>query len=186
LIDMFMLTAAYSTSYTQWIRDTTGTMLEPTPPTTEELKLNYSSLENIKAVSDSLIYNSAKFKPLFGAKADLPLQAIFKVVKNQAVIVSDNDIKTSVISALNTYFDVDNWDFGESFYFSELSAYLHTALTPNVSSIIIVPADPASMFGNLYQINAEANEILTSAATVDNVEVISAVTAAELNVNIVG
>jgi hypothetical protein len=186
LIDMFMLTAAYSTSYTQWIRDTTNTVTEPTPPTTEELKLNYSSLENIKAVSDSLIYNSAKFKPLFGAKADLPLQAIFKVVKNQAVIVSDNDIKTSVISALNTYFDVDNWDFGESFYFSELSAYLHTALTPNVSSIIIVPADPASMFGNLYQINAEANEILTSAATVDNVEVISAVTAAELNVNIVG
>jgi len=186
LVDMFILTAAYSEAYSRWLQDSTNTLPEPIPLTTDELKLNYGSLENIKAVSDTLVYTPAKFKPLFGSKADLPLQATFKVVKNQSVIVSDNDIKTSVISALNTYFDIDNWDFGESFYFSELSAYLHAALTPNVSSIIIVPADPSSMFGNLYQINAEANEILTSAATVENVEIISAVTAAELNVNIVG
>ena len=85
------------------------------------------------------------------------------------------------MAAINRYFDINNWDFGETFYFSELSAYLHQTLTPMVASIIIVSSDPRIQFGSLYQINAEANEIITSAATVDNVEVISAITAAHLN-----
>jgi len=63
-----------------------------------------------------------------------------------------------------------------------LSAYLHTTLSPNVSSVIIVPAAELTSFGSLYQINAEANEILVSAATVDNVQIISAITAGQLNI----
>lgn len=186
IIDLFLLIKSYATDYQNWIRDTTNTLSEPYPPTTEQLKLEYSALENTKAISDSIIFNSAKFKPLFGAKSEVTLQAMFKVVKNASMNVSDNDIKSSVINAINTYFSTENWDFGETFYFSELSAYLHSALTPNVSSIIIVPLDPASMFGNLYQINAEANEILVSSATVDNVEIISAITAAQINANFAG
>jgi hypothetical protein len=123
---------------------------------------------------------------LFGEKAPLSLRAVFKVVKNASINISDNDIKSSVIDAINKYFAIDNWEFGETFYFSELSAYLHSSLTPNVSSIIIVPADPTSMFGSLYQINAEANEILVSCATVDNVQVIDAITAAQINANFAG
>jgi hypothetical protein len=123
---------------------------------------------------------------LFGAKSELLLQATFKVVKNATLNISNNDIKSSVVNAINTYFAVNNWDFGETFYFSELSAYLHTALSPNVSSIIIVPKDPSSLFGSLYQINAEADEILTSSATVDNVEIISAITASQINANYAG
>jgi hypothetical protein len=186
IIDLYMLTNTYSTDYGNWIRDTTNTLVEPDMPTTDELKLEYSSLENYKAISDTIIFNSAKFKPLFGAKAVPSLQAIFKVVKNVAFNTSDNDIKSSVTNAINTYFAVENWDFGETFYFSELSAYLHTALSPNVSSIIIVPTAPSSLFGSLYQINAESNEILTSAATIDNVEIISAITAAQINANFAG
>ena len=186
IVDLFMLPRSYATDYQNWIRDVTNMIVEPVPPTTEQLKLEYSELENYKAISDTIIFNSAKFKPLFGSKASASLQATFKIVKNTAINVSDNDIKSSVVNAINTYFSIENWDFGESFYFSELSAYLHTALSPNVSSIIIVPADPTSMFGSLYQINAEANEILTSSATVDNVEIISAITAAQINANFAG
>jgi hypothetical protein len=57
-------------------------------------------------------------------------------------------------------------------------------LVPNVSSIVIVPADTSSQFGNLYQINADPDEILVSAATVDSVQVISAITASQLNINV--
>ena len=32
---------------------------------------------------------------------------------------------TQVIEAVNEYFDVANWDFGETFYYTELSAYIH-------------------------------------------------------------
>jgi hypothetical protein len=150
-------------------------------PTSEELQLDYSTLDNYKAISDTIIYNPAKFKPLFGSKAIPTLQATFKIVKNPNVVISDNEIKTSVIAAINTYFDVSNWDFGETFYFSELASYLHVQLSPNVSSIIIVPANQADAFGSLLQVNANINEIITSAATVDNVQIITAITAAQLN-----
>jgi hypothetical protein len=118
---------------------------------------------------------------VFGSKADPSLQATFKVVKNPNLTISDNEVKTSVIAAINAYFSIDNWDFGETFYFSELSAYLHQVLAPNVSSITIVPSSSSSVFGSLLQINANFNEIITSSATVDNVDIIPAITAAQLN-----
>jgi len=183
IIDLYMLTKVFASDYQTWVRDTTGAIEEPQPPTTDQLSMSYGTLENYKAISDTIIFNSAKFKSLFGAKADPLLQATFKVVKNASLNLSDNDIKSNVVNAINTYFSVDNWDFGETFYFSELSAYLHSSLSPNVSSIIIVPLNPTSMFGSLYQINAEANEILSSSATVDNIEIISAITAAAINAN---
>ena len=183
IIDLYLLTKVFATDYQAWIRDTTNSLEEPQPPTTDQLTMEYGKLENYKAISDTIIFNSARFKSLFGAKADPLLQATFKVVKNASLNLSDNDIKSNVVSAINTFFSIENWDFGETFYFSELSAYLHTVLSPNVSSIIIVPLNPTSMFGSLYQINAEANEILSSSATVDNIEIISAITAAAINAN---
>jgi hypothetical protein len=183
IIDLYILTKQYATDYTAWIQDTSGVITEPAAPTGEALGVSYASLDNYKSISDSIIYNPAKFKPIFGSKAPLNLQAKFKVVKNPNVVVSDNDIKTSVIAAINTYFDISNWDFGETFYFSELAAYLHTTLAPNISSIMIVPSSESSVFGSLLQINAEFNEIIQSAATVNEVLIISAITAAQLNQN---
>lgn len=181
IIDLYLLTKTYSDDYFAYIQDTSNKLTEPAPPTNEELKTQFGSIENYKSISDSLIYNTAIFKPLFGDKAESALRATFKVVKNSSVNITDNDVKSKVIAAINDYFDINNWDFGESFYFSELSAYLHNALVPYVSSIIIVPTDSASSFGTLYQINAEPNEIIVSAATVDNVQIISAITAGQIN-----
>ena len=188
LIDLYILTADYSTKYINYLRDLTGTLTEPVAPTSSSLELAYSGLDNYKAVSDSLIYNPAKFKPLFGAKADPSLRARFQVVINPAVSVTPNEVKSQVIAAINNYFDVANWDFGESFYFSELAAYLHTTLVPNIASVLIVPADDNLVFGNYFQINAEPWEIITSAATVNDIDIISAVTAAQLNLgnNLIG
>jgi hypothetical protein len=181
IIDLYLLTKQYSTDYTAWIRDTTGVVAEPTAPSVESLSTEFSTLDNYKNLTDTIIYNPAKFKPIFGAKAPTSLQATFKVVKNSSIVISDNDIKTGVITAINNYFDVANWDFGETFYFSELSAYLHSVLAPNIASITIVPSSESSIFGSLLQINASYNEIIVSAATVDNVQIITAITAAQIN-----
>jgi hypothetical protein len=178
---LYILTKAYATDYLAWIQDTTNTVQEPIAPTPETLGTDYSTLEKYKSISDTIIYNPAKFKPIFGDKAEAALRATFKVVKNASVVVSDNDVRTSVIAAINTYFDIANWDFGETFYFSELSAYLHSVLAPNIASVTIVPTSTSEAFGSLLQINAEYNEIIVSAATVDNVQIITAITAAQLN-----
>ena len=178
---MYILTKTYATDYLAWVQDSTNTVSEPIAPTPEMLGVDYSSLEKYKSISDTIIYNPAKFKPIFGDKAATSLRATFKVVKNSSVVVSDNDVKTSVIAAINTYFDIANWDFGETFYFSELSAYLHSVLAPNIASVTIVPSSTSEAFGSLLQINAEYNEIIVSAATVDNVQIITAITAAQIN-----
>lgn len=180
IVDLYVLTRAYNQEYFAWLRDTSNVTAEPEKPTTEQLNQEYSGLDNVKSISDTVIVNPAIFKPLFGVKADENLRATFKIVKNPNVSVSDNEVKTAFISAMNSYFDVENWDFGESFFFSELSAFLHQALAPNVASIVIVPTSANSEFGDLLQVNAMPNEIITSAATVDNVEIISSVTAAQI------
>jgi len=190
IMDLYILTTQYSADYLAWIQDTTGTVAQPSLPTNDELKTEYgtgaTSLEQYKALSDTIVYNPGKYKPLFGAKADPSLQATFKVVKNPNVNVSDNDIKSGVIAALNKYFDTANWNFGDTFYFSELSTYLHNALAPNVASIIIVPNSTDIAFGGLLQINSNPNEVMVSAATADNVQIISAITAAQINQTLAG
>ena len=180
IIDLYILTRNYNTDYQAWLQDTTGTVIEPELPTTDQLNNEFTDLDNVKSISDSLILNPAKFKPLFGNKAENNLRATFKVVKNPNISISDNEIKTNLINAINNYFDIENWDFGESFYFTELSAYLHSILSPNVASIIITPTSANSEFGDLFQVNAEPYEIITSSATVDNVEIIPSVTAAQI------
>jgi hypothetical protein len=188
LVDLYLLTAQYSTDYINWLRDLTGTVVEPTRPTSSSLEIAYSGLENFKTKSDTLIFNPAQFKPLFGAKADPSLQARFQVVVNPAVSITANEVKSQVINAINQYFDIAFWDFGDTFYFSELAAFLHTQLVPTIASVLIVPANDNLVFGNYFQINAEPWEIITSAATVNDVDIISAVTAAQLNLgnNIIG
>ena len=190
IMDLYILTQQYATDYLAWIQDTTGTVQEPTPPTNDELQTEYGSgangLQNFKALSDTIVYNAGKYKPLFGKKADANLQATFKIVKNPNVSVSDNDVISQTVSAINAFFNTNNWDFGDTFYFSELSTYLHNQLAPNVASIIIVPSSTDLAFGSLLQINSNFNEIMTSAATADNVQIISAITAAQINQTLAG
>jgi hypothetical protein len=181
IIDLYILTADYSSDYFKWLRDLTGTITEPIAPTSGSLEIAYSGLNNYKTISDTLIYNPAKFKPLFGAKANTMLQARFQVVKNSAINLTDNEIKSRVISAINNYFSIANWGFGDTFYFSELSAYLHKVLAPAISSVVIIPAGDNMAFGNYFQINSEPWEIIASAATVNDIDIVSAVTAAGLN-----
>ena len=178
IIDIFVLTKNYSDAYVQYITDATGTVVEPTKPTVNSLRSQFGTLEGYKTLSDALVLHSAKFKPLFGTKANSQLQAVFKVVKNPGFSISDSEIKTKLVTALNEYFAVSNWDFGETFYFSELSAYLHTSLTPYLNSVVLVPSDSSQGFGSLYQVSCEHDEIFANAATVNDVQIIDAITAA--------
>lgn len=181
LIDLYILTKQYETDYRAWALDVTGTITEPERPTGEELRLEFSNLENYKTVSDSIIYNSAKFKPLFGSKSRPELQATLKVIKNPNINLSDSEIRSQVLAFINSFFAIGNWDFGETFYFTELATYIQQGLAPNISSIIIVPNSANQIYGSLQQIGSEPDEILISSATVDNIEIIPSITAAQLN-----
>jgi hypothetical protein len=176
IIDLYVVTQAYYTAYQNYVRDTTGTVPEPPQPTIDELNTAYAALNDYKMISDNLVLNSVVFKPLFGAKAAPELRATIKVVQAQNTTASISEIKSLVIQYVNTYFTIDKWDFGDNFFFSELSAYLHQNLGSIVSSVVLVPLNPLKSFGDLYEIRSAANEIFVSAATVADVEVITALT----------
>ena len=180
IVDLYLVTNAYYTSYQNWIKDATGKVTEPAQPTIDELTIAYAGLQDYKMLSDNMIMNSVKFKPLFGSKASTELQATIKVIKYQGVITSTSEIKSRVIEAMNEYFTIDKWDFGDTFYFSELSAYLHDQLGDIVSSVVLVPKDPTKSFGDLYEIRSAPNEIFVNAATVNDIDVVDALTSTVL------
>ena len=179
LIDVFILTKDYDKSFREWLDDSRVT--EPLPPSSDFLyNLLSSDLNKIKSISDEVIYHPVKYKVLFGDKANLSVQATFKIVKNPEVVISDNDVKSKVLSAINEFFALENWDFGGDFYFTELSAYVMNRLAPNIVNFIIVPKQSDLTFGSLYEIRAERDQIFINGATVNNIEIISAITASKI------
>jgi hypothetical protein len=182
IIDLYVVTQSYYTAYQNWIVDTTNTIPEPTRPTIGELQQEYGQIQNYKMLSDAVIVNSVVFKPLFGAKADSALRSTVKVVKAPNVNASDSEIRSAVLSAMNNYFNINFWNFGDTFYFSELTAYLHATVGELISSVVLVPNDPSMSFGDLYEIKCMPYEIFVNAATANNVVVIPALTPAELQV----
>jgi len=180
IIDLYVVTQSYYTAYQNWIKDTTGTVTEPDVPTIDALSTEYQNLNEYKMISDNIILNSVVFKPLFGPKAATTLQATIKVIRAQNSTASTSEIQSSVLTAMNEYFSIDKWGFGDTFYFSELAAYLHRYLGTIISSVVLVPLDTQKYFGDMYKVRAEPSEIFVNGATIDNIVVIDALTSTNL------
>lgn len=182
IVDLYVVTQSYYTQYRNWIQDSTGSVIEPEKPTTSELMQAYSKLQDYKMISDSVILNSVGFKPLFGPKAAPSLRATIKVIRAANTNASDSEIRSAALSAINSYFDINNWNFGDTFYFSELSAYLHSIIGSLVSSVVLVPNDPSRSFGDMYEIRSSPYEIFVNGATANDITVIAALTPVELQI----
>jgi len=178
IVDVYLLERTYDNLFRIWLQDGGN---KPTTSTSDQLRINYSGVLNpLKSLSDQIVYHPVKYKILFGINADEELQATFKVVKNLKTNVTDAVIKTRVIQAINEFFALDNWDFGDSFYFTELAAYIHNQLAPDLLTAVIVPNQSDQGFGSLFQIDSAADEIFISGATVDDVSIITALGANQL------
>jgi len=178
IVDVYLLERTYDNLFRIWLQDGGS---KPNTATADQLRINYSgTLNPLKSLSDQIIYHPVKYKILFGSNADEQLQATFKVVKNPKTNVSDAVVKTRVIAAINEFFALDNWDFGDSFYFTELAAYIHNQLAPDLLTAVIVPNQSGQGFGSLFQLDSAADEIFISGATVDDVSIITALGANQL------
>ena len=180
IIDLYVATNAYYTAYLNWLQDTTGTVVEPQAPTIDQLSTAYQGLQTFKMISDNMILNSVDFQPLFGQKADPALRATIKVIRAPGSTASVSAIKNLVVSNMNAYFDITNWNFGDTFYFSELAGYIHKNIGSVVSSVVLVPLNTQKSFGDLYEIRSAPNQIFVNGATVNDVEVITALTSTNL------
>tara|TARA_A100001015_G_scaffold57167_1_gene62869 strand:- start:187 stop:3693 length:3507 start_codon:yes stop_codon:yes gene_type:complete len=178
IVDVYLLERTYDNRYRIWLQDG-GT--KPKESTPDQLRINYSGVLNpLKSLSDQIVYHPVKYRILFGTNADEELQATFKVVKNTNSNITNAVIKTRVIQAINEFFALDNWDFGDTFYFTELAAYVHQQLAPDLNTVVIVPNQSGQTFGSLFQVASAADEIFISGATVDDVSIIDALGANQL------
>jgi hypothetical protein len=179
IIDIYLLERTYDSLFRTWLQDGG---VKPVPSTSDQLRISYSgTLNPIKGLSDQIIYHPVKYKILFGTQADELYQATFKVVKNASTNISNAVIKTRVIQAINEFFALNNFDFGDTFYFTELAAYIHNELSPDLLTVVIVPNQSGQVFGSLFQISSASDEIFISGATVDDVAIIDALGANQLS-----
>ena len=172
--DTFIMTSGYYTSMMNFVKGFTD--VEPQPPTPFDLRTSYGYLLKNKMLSDTVVLHSGSIKLLFGAKADQRFRAKFRVVRAPGATFSDERIKMEIISVIDTFFDIQNWDFGEKFYATELIALIHQRLPTQISSVVIVPMYSVNSFGSLFTIDSGFDEILQSAATVNDVEIVAELT----------
>lgn len=182
IIDIFVLTREYNDSMISWRNGGADPATQPRAPSELNLRTTFNQLENFKMFSDEIVWRPVKFKLLFGESADPTLRAKFKVIRLASSSISDGEIRSRVIDATRLFFDVNNWQFGETFYFSELAAYIHRQLSTSISSIEIVPVLERSQFGDLREIRCASDELFFTTAQVSDVDIITANTPANLRI----
>jgi len=179
IMDIYVLTVDYDTQFRQWING--ANVSKPLPPSSSQLNSLLSpSLDLIKAVSDEIIYHPVSYTLLFGSAADPSLQATFNVVVNPTVAISNSEIQSGVLAAINQFFALENWDFGDTFYFSELATYVINQMAPNISNFVIVPKQADQYFGSLFEIKSAGNQLFISCAQATDIVVVSGLTSSNI------
>lgn len=171
IIDTFVLLKSYEQEFKSWATYDGRSYTKPNPPTVNELTNMFTSLETKKAISDQVIYRPVKFKLLFGDLASGELQSRFIVTKTTNATMSDTEIKQQVIKLIQEYFNIDNWDFGETFYFTELAAYIHNNMIGQIAQITISPVATDASKSGLFEIKADSDEMFMPIVATSNIVV---------------
>ena len=127
-------------------------------------------------LSDTVVMHPGKIRLLFGSLAEPQLRAKFKVVKRPASTMTNERIKEELLNVINVYFDISNWDFGNTFYATELIAMMHQRLPTDIASVVLVPLYSANSFGDLFTVECGFDEILQSAAQLSDIDIVEALT----------
>jgi len=172
--DLYLMTRGYYDNVINYVRGLET--IAPTPPTPLELRNSYGSLLDTKMLSDTVVLHSGKIRLLFGNLAEPQLRAKFKVVRKQGASLTNERIKEEILNVINTYFDIDGWDFGDTFYATELITLIHQRLPADVASVVLVPVYSANSFGSLFTVESGHDEILQTAAELSDIEIVDALT----------
>ena len=172
--DAYVMTRGYYDNVISFVRGLS--ISAPIPPTPLELRNSYGYLLKNKMISDTVVLHPGKIRLLFGSLAEPQLRAKFKVVRSQAGTLTNERIKEEILNVINTFFDIDNWDFGDTFYATKLIALIHQRLPADIASVVLVPVYSTNSFGSLFTVEAGFDEILQSAAELSDIEVVEALT----------
>lgn len=170
IIDMFVIPRGYYTLQKMWLSGAVAT--KPEAPSSFQLRNDYGYLLQSKMISDTVVLHPGKLKIVIGDKAPDVLKATIKVIRSSNRTLTGNQIKTMISDIVNEYFDINKWEFGETFYFSELAAFIHSKMPVDIDSVVLVPKYQQHLFGDLLQVVAKEDEIIQPSISVSDIEII--------------
>jgi hypothetical protein len=77
-----------------------------------------------------------------------------------------------IVDIVNEYFDINKWEFGETFYFTELASFIHTRMPVDIDTVVLVPTFSNHLFGDLMQVVAKEDEIIQPSISVADIEIV--------------
>ncbi|MNE12113.1 hypothetical protein D3C80_1048940 [compost metagenome] len=170
IIDMFVVTRAYYEEVRRWLRNEIA--IAPTAPSALDLRTSYENVLDSRMISDTVVMHPGKFKYLFGAKAISQLRCEFKVIKSSGGRTTDNELKVAIVNIIRNFFDIDQWEFGETFYATELIATIHANLPGEVDSIVLVPTASQNYFGELFEVIPDEDELFLPSIDVSDIIIV--------------
>ncbi len=181
IIDIYIITKGYYTALNRWLENRSD--VQPDEPTPLELRSSYSSMLDNKMISDTVILHPGRFKILFGSRAIPQLQATFKVIRPETSSLTDNQVKARMVDIIRAFFDIETWEFGESFFFTELAASIHADLGPEIDSVVLVPLYSQNQFGDMFQVFSKEDELFIADIGTTDIEIVQAYTASNIRQN---
>lgn len=170
IIDVYVVQRGYYLTNRLWLNN--RIVVEPTLPSSHQLKSDYADMLDSKMISDTIIMHPGKIKVIIGKKASSELRASIKVIRPAYKTLTNNQVKARIVDLVNEFFEIDKWEFGETFYFSELASFIHSNLSTEVDSVVFVPSGTNQVYGDLQQIFAKEDEIIQPSISVDDIEII--------------
>jgi hypothetical protein len=176
--DAFVIQKGYYNNLQMWLQ---GIGPMPLPPTPQQLRNDYKELLVNAMISDTVVFHPGKVKLIVGSKAIPQLQAKFLVVKNPRTTLTDSQIKLKVRDVVRNFFNIQYWEFGETFYFTELVAVIHKEMAADINSVVLVPLYPNHFFGDMFQVNMSEDEIIQVDVDIEDVEITTALNSVNTN-----
>ena len=62
--------------------------------------------------------------------------------------------------------------------------YVVNTVAPDISNMVILPRQLTQSFGSLFEIQSRVDEIFVSGARVDDIEIVSSISASELRISV--
>ena len=179
IIDMYVLTLGYYSAMQDFLNGVTP--VAPAPPSSLDLRNTYAKMLENKMLSDTVVLHSGTIKLLFGAQALPQLRASFRIVQSAQAQLTGDQIRAKVLALINQYFSINNWDFGQDFYATELMAVIQSTYPTEIASAVLVPVFPTNYFGDLFYLRAGPNEVFASCAALGDIEIITGIDRLTLN-----
>lgn len=178
IMDMFIINRGYYAATIRWLENKTS--VPAVAPTPLDLRTSYAHLLDNAMISDTVILHPGIFKVLFGPRATPELRTVFKVIRPVLSSLTDNEVKVRIVDRIRTFFRIDDWAFGETFFYTELAASIHADLGPEIDSVVLVPTYAQNQFGDLFQVHSREDEMFMPDVSTSDIEIVQSYTSVNI------